>query len=449
MDRPNIDPPQLWDPHRGGALDRAPPAPELGSQGPSSIFEPRSPLPSLHETLRHVFSPPPGSELEEPRNRPPPLATSGTAVAAGHGSPAGYSPTSFVLGSPPSQRADFQPRPAQGSGGYRYVTPAERRPHGLISPPMATAVSAAVDPRSPFPPRPAGRATSLSPAGIRLPSIGHLGYRPSASPPLMTRRVLGLEHSKLPLSPFTARELPPPSLHSRGEEGVGLARWPLAGPNTSLVMGSLPPFPGPQALVPPRKPASPLGLRPVPAMVNLEGLASASSTLDSSMTGGGSAPKTFSFVSNPGTNAKKRRRRKYDEIERYYTCCHPGCTKSYGTLNHLNSHIHMQGHGRKRSPAEFKDLRREIRRKKTAARAAATGSSQAAESSSSTGVSPPTTSTTPYTSVSPVLSRRVVSFADTQPPSLSTMVDPSSQLPSPSHGSSTTRRVSLSPSPRL
>ncbi|KAJ1982665.1 hypothetical protein H4R35_000188 [Dimargaris xerosporica] len=412
MGRPNIDPPPPWGAHPGGALDRTPPAPELGAQGPSSIFEPRSPLPSLHETLRHVFNPPSGLELGERRNRPPPLATSNTTLATTHSGPAGASPTLFGLGSPRSPRTSLRPRPDQGSGGYRYVTPAEHRPQGPLSPPLATAVSATVDPRSPFPLRPAGRATSLSPAGVQLPSIGHLGYRPSASPPLMTRRVPGREYAnQQPLPPPTARQLP----------------LPLADRGSSLAVG----------------------IQAAPATVKLEDSPSASSSLGSPMAvGGGSAPKTFSFVSNPGMNAKKRRRRKFDEIERYYSCRFPGCTKSYGTLNHLNSHIHMQGHGPKRLPAEFKDLRREIRRKKTAARTAAAGSSQAAESSSNAGVSPPTTSTTPYASVSPILSQRAVSFANTQPPSLSTLVDPAGQLRSPTHSSGTTRRASLSPSPR-
>jgi hypothetical protein len=54
--------------------------------------------------------------------------------------------------------------------------------------------------------------------------------------------------------------------------------------------------------------------------------------------------KVYSFVAIPGTNHKKRPRRRYDEIERLYHCNWPGCTKSYGTLNHLNAHVSMQQH---------------------------------------------------------------------------------------------------------
>jgi hypothetical protein len=74
--------------------------------------------------------------------------------------------------------------------------------------------------------------------------------------------------------------------------------------------------------------------------------------------------KVYSFVALPGINTKKRPRRRYDEIERHYACNFPGCTKSYGTLNHLNAHVQMQKHGQKRHPSEFKELRKQWRRQK-------------------------------------------------------------------------------------
>ncbi|CAO3598283.1 unnamed protein product [Absidia cylindrospora] len=74
--------------------------------------------------------------------------------------------------------------------------------------------------------------------------------------------------------------------------------------------------------------------------------------------------KNYSFVSIPGANQRKRPRRRYDEIERLYHCTWPGCTKSYGTLNHLNAHVSMQKHGEKRHPSEFKEMRRTWRRQK-------------------------------------------------------------------------------------
>lgn len=57
-----------------------------------------------------------------------------------------------------------------------------------------------------------------------------------------------------------------------------------------------------------------------------------------------SSDKVYSFVAIPGTNQRKRPRRRYDEIERLYHCNWPGCTKAYGTLNHLNAHVSMQQH---------------------------------------------------------------------------------------------------------
>ncbi|KAG5636681.1 hypothetical protein H0H81_007211 [Sphagnurus paluster] len=74
--------------------------------------------------------------------------------------------------------------------------------------------------------------------------------------------------------------------------------------------------------------------------------------------------KTYSFVALPGNTVKKRPRRRYDEIERLYQCAWPDCNKAYGTLNHLNAHVTMQKHGQKRSPNEFKELRKQWRKAK-------------------------------------------------------------------------------------
>ncbi|CAO3594022.1 unnamed protein product [Absidia cylindrospora] len=77
-----------------------------------------------------------------------------------------------------------------------------------------------------------------------------------------------------------------------------------------------------------------------------------------------SSDKVYSFVAIPGMDQKKRPRRRYDEIERLYHCTFSGCKKSYGTLNHLNSHVLMQSHGPKRHPSEFKEMRKEWRRQR-------------------------------------------------------------------------------------
>ena len=60
--------------------------------------------------------------------------------------------------------------------------------------------------------------------------------------------------------------------------------------------------------------------------------------------------QVYSFVPIPGAQQHKRPRRRYEEIERMYKCGWNGCEKAYGTLNHLNAHVTMQGHGPKRTP---------------------------------------------------------------------------------------------------
>jgi hypothetical protein len=60
--------------------------------------------------------------------------------------------------------------------------------------------------------------------------------------------------------------------------------------------------------------------------------------------------QVYSFVPIPGAQQNKRPRRRYEEIERMYKCGWNGCEKAYGTLNHLNAHVTMQGHGSKRTP---------------------------------------------------------------------------------------------------
>ncbi|KAF2673170.1 hypothetical protein BT63DRAFT_451202 [Microthyrium microscopicum] len=72
----------------------------------------------------------------------------------------------------------------------------------------------------------------------------------------------------------------------------------------------------------------------------------------------------YSFVPIPGAQQHKRPRRRYEEIERMYKCGWQGCEKAYGTLNHLNAHVTMQSHGAKRTPEEFKEIRKEWKQKK-------------------------------------------------------------------------------------
>ncbi|KAK4447054.1 hypothetical protein QBC34DRAFT_450421 [Podospora aff. communis PSN243] len=114
--------------------------------------------------------------------------------------------------------------------------------------------------------------------------------------------------------------------------------------------------------------------------------------------------QVYSFVPIPGAQQHKRPRRRYEEIERMYKCGWNGCEKAYGTLNHLNAHVTMQAHGQKRTPEEFKEIRKEWKQKKKeeeAARkaeeerqrqAAATAAAQngGADQGSADGAQPPT-----------------------------------------------------------
>ncbi|KAI9729719.1 MAG: hypothetical protein M1834_006670 [Cirrosporium novae-zelandiae] len=74
--------------------------------------------------------------------------------------------------------------------------------------------------------------------------------------------------------------------------------------------------------------------------------------------------QVYSFVPIPGAQQHKRPRRRYEEIERMYKCGWNGCEKAYGTLNHLNAHVTMQAHGAKRTPEEFKEIRKEWKARK-------------------------------------------------------------------------------------
>lgn len=80
--------------------------------------------------------------------------------------------------------------------------------------------------------------------------------------------------------------------------------------------------------------------------------------------GGHPLSTVYSFVPIPGAQQHKRPRRRYEEIERMYKCGWNGCEKAYGTLNHLNAHVTMQSHGTKRTPEEFKEIRKEWKAKK-------------------------------------------------------------------------------------
>lgn len=57
----------------------------------------------------------------------------------------------------------------------------------------------------------------------------------------------------------------------------------------------------------------------------------------------------------------RRFRRRYYQIYRKYACLWPECTKSYGLLNHLNTHIVTKKHGARKLKADFEKKDHELR----------------------------------------------------------------------------------------
>ncbi|KAH9940812.1 uncharacterized protein BXZ73DRAFT_75354 [Epithele typhae] len=234
--------------------------------------------------------------------------------------------------------------PMLGAVRQSFAHPPPAPPHDAF---YSTASSANVVQPSPISPRP---SSSFSSYGAPYPEHQRESSGASLSDPYghPSSGWTGMKHSELeqdatlassPLSPLydgsvasgsdaSVTGLPSPPAHARPSPAKQLASIPAMRPSPNLQA----PLPGAGASATPR--------------------------------GGGPNSKTYSFVSLAGNAVKKRPRRRYDEIERLYQCSWPNCTKAYGTLNHLNAHVTMQRHGAKRSPNEFKDLRKKWRQEK-------------------------------------------------------------------------------------
>lgn len=59
----------------------------------------------------------------------------------------------------------------------------------------------------------------------------------------------------------------------------------------------------------------------------------------------------------PDIKTKKRKRRRFKEVERYFICDHPNCDKSYGSLAHLNEHRVIQSHGPRKKLEDFGNVK--------------------------------------------------------------------------------------------
>ena len=53
-------------------------------------------------------------------------------------------------------------------------------------------------------------------------------------------------------------------------------------------------------------------------------------------------------------NVRTRKRRRPQQMLRYYDCQDPACHKAYESISHLNTHIKRKGHGNPLSKTDFK-----------------------------------------------------------------------------------------------
>lgn len=67
----------------------------------------------------------------------------------------------------------------------------------------------------------------------------------------------------------------------------------------------------------------------------------------------GMAGASYESAADLENKRGRRFRRRYNQILRKYNCSYPGCSKSYGSLNHLNTHIVTKKHGQRKSKADF------------------------------------------------------------------------------------------------
>lgn len=214
-------------------------------------------------------------------------------------------------------------------------------------------------PPAPYPPAPEVRPANFSSSGTPTSEYG-------MNPPSSRSSTFPEYISRQPYAEG-ARYPPPPNQSGGGADPAIAATSPTYPPP-----GSYSPYPAQGEMSPPYQghqghqgayprsewsgyPAHPHGL---PAY-SAHGSPSASIASGSPATSSSQRPQVYSFVPIPGAQQHKRPRRRYEEIDRMYKCGWNGCEKAYGTLNHLNAHVTMQSHGAKRTPEEFKEIRKE------------------------------------------------------------------------------------------
>ncbi|GAA6064562.1 hypothetical protein JCM10212_006208 [Sporobolomyces blumeae] len=302
--------------------------------------------------------------FRDPFHRPP---SSHSTAANGGGTYPGSNPAFGAFGSSaiagPSQHAFYNPHPTvnvrntrpmtapSGAGYYQHASAYSAAPSAFYAPQQTTGL---FDP------------LAAAPAGYSYPlaSVADSAYAKARPPgdfadPLHFRSSFssasGEDASPTGSTPFFYA---PPATGAIAPPALDMSAPPIRTPSGSYYPAVM----DPSAAT--GQPATALSLaRPNTA----ESIDLGHSTRRRSSTGSG---KQYNFVQQAGQTTKRPRRR-YDEIERLYNCDYPGCTKAYGTLNHLNSHKTMQKHGPKSTPAQFKEMRKAWRERKKAEAAAA------------------------------------------------------------------------------
>ncbi|KAJ5133386.1 Zinc finger C2H2 [Penicillium atrosanguineum] len=238
-----------------------------------------------------------------------PQSADQTSAAA----PAHYAPPD-VKYSQPEPEYGLNPPPTR-SPAYQDYLP-RPQPYAPNSQPGAPAGMAQATSQFPFKPE----APSFNPDPVLDPSLP--ANSPSYPPPYSPYQPQGHE-----MAQYQGHPPPPHQMYTRPD-------WPHSYGQQHHMPG---PYASPATTVGSASPAATAGPRP---------------------------GQVYSFVPIPGAQQHKRPRRRYEEIERMYKCGWHGCEKAYGTLNHLNAHVTMQSHGSKRTPEEFKEIRKEWKARK-------------------------------------------------------------------------------------
>ncbi|OJD24537.1 hypothetical protein ACJ73_04102 [Blastomyces percursus] len=321
--------------------------------------------------------------------------------ASDYAQPGLHSPNP-TLAEPQSERPAAEQTPAAASGQYtsqpearpatQYTTPAEGRPSNIsssntpqpdygLNPPAPAPPQpqqqqqqqhqAQAQPQPQAPPPPAARPPGPYPEYLtRQPQYHHAphtqpggaaGMAQATSPslPLQTGQQSdqyspssNKSDTAVPIDPSIAASSPtyPPPYSPYNPQGHEMAQYPG--------------HPPPQMYGRPDWPPHQYGQHPhgLPGPYSSPGTTVGSAS--PAATAGPRPGQVYSFVPIPGAQQHKRPRRRYEEIERMYKCGWNGCEKAYGTLNHLNAHVTMQSHGAKRTPEEFKEIRKEWKARK-------------------------------------------------------------------------------------